>query len=346
MLRVAVVGAGLIGKVHIKTIFDNTECQLAAIVDPSESAQLHAKTLNAPWFATLAELLEKRISDGVILASPNMFHVQQAMQCMAAGIPALIEKPVADTVASAETLLHEAGSANETLLVGHHRMHSPIMAKSREIVDSGALGQLVAVSGSALFFKPSHYFDDGPWRTKVGGGPILINMVHEVGNLRYLCGEISSVQAITSNKRRGYEVEDSAAIIFSFANGTIGTFVLSDTAASARSWEQTALENKSYVAYPDEDCYHIAGTNGSLSVPTMHLKQYKNKNERSWWKPFELSDVEIERQDPLALQLQHFCQVIRGEAKPLVTVYDGLQNLRVVDAIIEAAACQKAVHLT
>lgn len=346
MLKISVVGAGLIGKVHISTILNSNSCELAAIVDPSDSAEAYAKACNIPWYSNLAELLESGHSDGIILASPNKFHVQQAMQCMAAGVPALIEKPVADNIASAEALHRAATSDGALLLVGHHRMHSPIMAKSREVIDSGALGDLVAVSGSALFYKPDHYFDDGPWRTQAGGGPILINMIHEVGNLRYLCGEVSSVQAITSNKRRGYEVEDSAAIIFSFANGTIGTFVLSDTAASARSWEQTALENKSYAAYPDEDCYHIAGTEGSLSVPTMHLKQYKNKQDRSWWKPFELSDVEMERQDPLALQLQHFCQVIRGEAKPLVTVYDGLQNLRVVDAIVEAAACEKTVHLT
>ncbi|MCY1436634.1 hypothetical protein D9M71_527650 [compost metagenome] len=47
--------------------------------------------------------------------------------------------------------------------------------------------------------------------------------------------------------------------------------------------------------------------------------------------------AELRREDPLALQLEHFCQVIRGEAEPLVSVRDGLQNLRVVDAIARAA---------
>ena len=83
------------------------------------------------------------------------------------------------------------------------------------------------------------------------------------------------MQATTSNATRGFPVEDTSAMIFTFAGGALGTFVLSDTAASPRSWEQTSQENKSYDSYPDEDCYHIAGTRGSLSVPTMRLKVYE-----------------------------------------------------------------------
>jgi GFO/IDH/MocA oxidoreductase family protein len=54
------------------------------------------------------------------------------------------------------------------------------MARAKELIDEGRLGQLVAVMGSAVFFKPDEYFADGPWRREAGGGPILLNMVHEV----------------------------------------------------------------------------------------------------------------------------------------------------------------------
>ena len=76
-------------------------------------------------------------------------------------------------------------------------------------------------------------------------------------------------------------------MVFTFANGALGTFLLSDTAASARSWEQTSQENASYASYADEDCYHIAGTTGSLSVPTMRVRTYPGA--RSWWEPFDTS---------------------------------------------------------
>jgi predicted dehydrogenase len=191
--------------------------------------------------------------------------------------------------------------------------------------------------GSALFYKPDSYFDDAPWRRQAGGGPVLINMIHEIGNLRSLCGEIVAVQAFASNATRGFPVEDTVAIGLRFASGALGTFMLSDTAASARSWEQTSGENKSYASYADEDCYVIAGTMGSLAVPSMRLKVYPRAEDRSWWKPFTTGVAELTEADPLERQLAHFCAVIRGEAAPLVSVRDGLANLEVTEAIAEAA---------
>ena len=98
-----------------------------------------------------------------------------------------------------------------------------------------------------------------------------------MNNLLSLVGDIVRVQAVTSNATRGFAVEDTAAMVFTFANGALGTFLLSDTAASPRSWEQTSQENTSYDSYDDEDCYHIAGTRGSLSVPTMRLQGLRRR---------------------------------------------------------------------
>ena len=65
----------------------------------------------------------------------------------------------------------------------------------------------------------------------------------------------------------------------------------------------------------------------------MRLKLYDRDEDRSWWKPFRTDVADVDRADPLEHQLAHFCAVIRGEAKPLVTARDGLQNLRVTEAI-------------
>ena len=343
--RIAVAGAGYIGQAHMHAAQHSATVTLTAVVDPSPVAKEVAAKAGVPCYASLAELFASDRPDGVVLATPNALHVAHALACMQAGVPCLLEKPIAPTVAEAQTLVDQVEATGAKVLIGHHRAHSPIMAKAKAVVQSGELGQLVAVMGSATFYKPDQYYADGPWRREVGGGPILLNMIHEVHNLRMLCGDIVAVQAFASNAIRGFAVEDTVSINLRFANGVLGTFLLSDTAACARSWEQTSQENKAYTSYDDEDCYVITGTNGSLSVPTMRLKTYPRPEDRSWWKPFDVSTVEMVRTDPIAQQMEHFDAVVRGEATPLVTARDGLANLRVTEAIVEAAKTGSTIAL-
>lgn len=346
-VRIAVVGGGMIGRRHSEEIRRSTVCELAAVVDPAPADGLKtlARELGAPLYAALDDLLAAGRPDGVVLATPNRLHAEQGLRCVAAGVPVLVEKPIADTLAAGRRLVEAAERAGVALLVGHHRRHSPILHRAVEIVRSGVLGPLVAVQGSALFYKPDDYFDAAPWRRQAGGGPLLINLIHEIGNLRALAGDIVAVQAFASGATRGFPVEDTAAINLRFAGGALGTFLLSDTAASARSWEQTSRENPDYPGYPDEDCYLVVGASGSLAVPTMRLKYYAHPEDRSWWKPFRTDRVRVEHADPLALQIRHFAAVIRGEATPLVSGRDGLQNLRVVEAVAEAASRGVTVDL-
>ncbi|MGS5087921.1 Gfo/Idh/MocA family protein [Hydrogenophaga sp. A37] len=343
--RIAVAGAGLIGQAHIGVLLASPTCALSAVVDPSPAAAAVASEAGVPLYASIDELLAQGRPDGLLLATPNSLHVPQALQCIAAGLPILLEKPIATTVAEGQTLVDAVERSGARVLIGHHRAHSPIMAKARQVVQSGQLGRLVTVMGSATFYKPDAYFDGGPWRREAGGGPILINMIHEVHNLRMLCGEIVAVQAFASSAIRGFAVEDTVAINLRFANGALGSFMLSDTAACPRSWEQTSQENKAYASCDDEDCYVVAGTHGSLSVPTMRLKTYPRDEDRSWWKPFEVGTVGMVRDDPLKHQIEHFGAVVRGETTPLVSARDGLQNLRVTEAIAEAAASGRVVDL-
>jgi predicted dehydrogenase len=343
--RIAVAGAGYIGRTHIAVARASPTCELSAVVDPAPAAEAVARGAGVPLYRSLDELFAVDRPDGIVLATPNQLHVGHALACIAAGVPQLLEKPIAPTVEEATRLVRVADDSGAKLLIGHHRAHSPIMAKAREVVERGSLGRIVAVLGSAVFFKPDEYFADGPWRKAPGGGPILLNMIHEVHNLRMLCGEVASVQAFSSSATRGFPVEDTVAITLRFASGALGSFLLSDTAACARSWEQTSRENAAYASYADEDCYVVVGTFGSLSVPTMRLKTYDRAEDRSWFKPFREGVVPMVREDPLARQMEHFGAVVRGEAPPLVPARDGLANLRVTEAIVTAARTRQAVDL-
>jgi predicted dehydrogenase len=334
------------GRSHAQLLADHAQTRLAAFVDPAAHGQTLGQAFGVPCYACLDELLSRDKPEALIIATPNDLHVPQALQALAHGVPVLLEKPVSATLAQGQLLLDAVQATGARVLVGHHRAHSPIMAKAREVLQSGRLGRLVAVQGSATFYKPDRYFADGPWRAAPGGGPILINMIHEVHNLRMLCGEVAAVQAFGSNSVRGFAVEDSAVINLRFDSGVLGSFVLSDTAASARSWEQTSQENKAYPSYGDEDCYLLSGTLGTLAVPTMRLKTYPDAQQASWWLPFELGAVDLVREDPLKRQLDNFVQIILGQAEPLVSVRDGLQNLRVIEAIAQAVRTGQAVQIS
>jgi predicted dehydrogenase len=333
-IRLAVVGPGLIGKKHINIINSHHDVELMAIIAPDHKENWEISFANdVPMFFDLKTCLAENNTDGVIISSPNEFHFEQAALCLNAGIPVLIEKPVTVDSLEGEKLLNLSNKLGSKALVGHHRTYSPLMTIAKDIIRDGRIGRLVSVMGSAQFYKPSLYFKSGPWRTKSGGGPILINMIHEIGNLRALMGEIASVQAVATSSFRGFTVEDTVAINFIFSNGALGTFMLSDTSASPQSWEQTSGENPAYPNYRDVDCYNIAGTRGSLSFPTMKIKYFSQDVEPSWWNPFEEEIGARSDSDPLLLQLDHFIQVIKGEEEPRVSISDGLKNLQVTEAI-------------
>jgi predicted dehydrogenase len=345
-LKIAVVGPGLIGLKHLQLVDDEPTSSVGAIVAPDR--QRHHTTAGkygVPLYHDMKALLRSDKVDGVIISSPNVFHVEQAMACLEAGVPVLVEKPIAHSYEAGGRLVELADRKRVPLMVGHHRAHSPIIRKAREIIRDDRLGRIVAVMGSALFYKPDDYFAAGPWRREIGGGPILINLIHEIGNLRALCGEIAAVHAISTSATRKFAVEDTASFNIEFANGALGVFILSDTAASARSWEQTSRENVSYSAYDDDDCYTICGTMGTLAVPSMRLKFYDSPESRSWWKPFSFENFSVEREDPLKCQLTNFLNVIRGSESPVVSGLDGLQNLRVVESIFESIERKTAVRL-
>ena len=104
----------------------------------------------------------------------------------------------------------------------------------------------------------------------------------------------------------------------------------------------TTGENPVYPKV-DEACYAIGGTHGSITIPTLDL--WKNAGKRSWWVPLDKSRIVFDEADPLALQIQQFCKVIRGEEPPLVSGREGLNTLRVISAVKHAARSGEIIKL-
>jgi predicted dehydrogenase len=341
-VKLAVLGAGLIGKRHIEHVAAEPEAELLAVVDPSPVGKETAETLGARWFPTFAALMGAAKPDGIIVATPNQLHVANGLESIAAGVPALVEKPIADDVASAVELVEAAEAAGVALVIGHHRRHNPMIQRAKEIIEAGRLGRILAVHGTCWFYKPDDYFDIA-WRREKGAGPVFLNLNHDVDNLRYLCGDVASVQAHESNAVRGNAVEETAVILLRFVNGVLGTVTVSDAIVSPWSWELTTGANPAYPKTA-EICYHIGGTHGSLTVPQLEL--WYNKTARSWGEPIHRERIPFAMEDPLRIQIRHFCRVIRGEETPLVSGREGLNTLKVIAAVKEAARTGELVSIT
>jgi predicted dehydrogenase len=334
IFRFLLSGPGLIGKQHAQLILRHPNAVLSAVVAPNTpDNRSFASQVEANRYSNIESALEHEYIDAAIVSSPNSFHFEQAITCIKNNIPVLVEKPLTSDLDTAKALMEKSEALAVPVLVGHHRTYSPLLSEARTFLQSKDFGRLVTVHGSALFFKPTRYFEDGPWRRQPGGGPILINLIHEIGILRFLCGEIKAVSAISSNGIRDFEVEDTAAIIFGFENGAIGTFILSDAAASNKSWEMTSGENTAYPWFPKDNCYHFAGTNGSLDFPSMASRTYPSAQVPSWWSSFAQAEISVPRRNPLELQFEHFINVLRGRERPRVPARDGYQNMAVIEAI-------------
>lgn len=342
-LHIAIAGAGSVGRTHLAAVAASSECRLVALVDPAPAAGATARAAGVPLYGELNAMLAAERPDGVILATPNAWHVEGALACLARGVPVLLEKPVARTLAAARCLMEAVATRAVPVLVGHHRRHGAILEQACAVVAGGRLGRLVTVSGSATFRKPDEYFEQAPWRHQAGGGPILINMVHEVDCLRALVGEITEVQAMASRATRGFEVEDTVTLSLRFANGVLGSFLLSDAAAGPHSWEQTSGENPAYDHHADEDCYVLSGERGSLAVPTLRLRTYDG--QASWFEPLSTTRLQVPQADPIRRQLAHFCAVLRGEQAPRVTAEDATRTLAATLAIAESARSGRTVRL-
>lgn len=334
-LGVAIIGAGAIGRTHIDTLAKMEDMRLVAIVDPAPSGQTLAQSLGVPCLQDVAALIASGLADAAIVATPNETHLPVSAALLEAGLPVLLEKPVAESLDSALRLIGLAKQTGVPLLVGHHRRHNPIIRAAHAAIHAGRIGDLVMATVTCSLAKPPSYFE-AAWRRAPGaGGPLLINLVHEIDLMRHLFGEVASVQAMASHGRRGFAVEDTAAVALTFAKGGLATLCISDAAVGPWAWDLSAGENPiRFPAHP-VTAHHYAGSRAGLSLPDLTL--WEPEGDPDWTRKLRPSKLSFEPADAYEVQLAHFSTLIRGGGLPLVSASDATVNLIVLDAIRAAA---------
>lgn len=327
-VRLAVIGAGCIGAKHASMARRNEACLLVGIADPDLDRRAVADELGVPFYRCMRELLHHADPEGVIIATPNATHATVATACAERGLHMLIEKPVADTLENARRIVAAAKDSSASVLVGHHRRHNPLVRKARDLVRGGALGRLAGFSALWTLLKPDDYFEVAWRRERPGGGPLLINLIHDIDSVRFICGEVTSVYARMNSAARGLPVEDSLSLSLTLDNGALGTILASDATPAPWSYEATTSENPAYHHVP-ENCYHFVGTAASLAFPRMELWRYPEGGGRGWTEPLEQHSMSVPAVDPLVAQLEHLCRVVREEEEPLVSAEEGARSLAV-----------------
>ena len=332
--RVAVVGAGTIGKRHITAVNQCPRSVLAGVAETNDKVRVTISETGAVVDNEAGRLIERTNPDGVIVATQTDVHLEAALPAIAAGLPVLIEKPIAATLEQAEAIGNAAAKADCRVLVGHHRRYHPQAEVARQMVRTGKLGEVLLVSGVWGIRKHDGYYDQAFRRTREAG-PVMINIVHDIDMLRYVVGEIDLVSALLSHGRGRGPKEDAGVVGMRFASGALGSFALSDRVSSPWSWEYATGENR-IVPMIGRNCMRFMGTGSSLDFPNLVHWTYRG-GAGDWTKPMSGRRIDCRKIDPFVSQLEHFLDVIDGTSEPLVDVDDATLSLRATLAVLEAA---------
>lgn len=333
-LKIAIVGAGVIGRRHITALAEVARAQLVAIADPSPAASQLAAELGVPAYADATEMLAKQAVDLAVIATPTERHFADAKACLAGRAHLLIEKPIAASMAEAEEIAELAEAAGKKVLVGHQRRYYPCAREARTLLQGGQLGELIAVTGQWTARKDTPYFSV-EWRRKRAAGPVLTNLIHEIDLLRFVCGEIISVSADMTSHEQNFEKEDAVSISLRFASGAVGCFLLSDRTPTPWTWEQGIGESE---RFPKNglNSWRIMGTDGALEFPNLQLWTHPEP-PGDWHSLIAARTIKTDFIDAYIAQLEHSCDVIENGVTPITDARDAARSLAVVLAVLDAA---------
>lgn len=328
-LRVAVVGVGVWGARHAATLRaierETGAVRLAAVVDPDAARlQAQSRALGVPAYDDLRELLAHDALDAACLCAPDPHHLEPALACLARRIHLLIEKPLATTLPDARRIADAARDAGAVVAVGHILRHVPQYRAAREAVASGRLGQV-----THLFARRWALVTSGE-RIAGRASLAMFQAIHDLDVLRWLGGPISRVHAEAASRRLArFGVADSLVAAVRFADGAVG--------AVESSW---ALPPESPAALAQE--LDVLGTTGRLrfSLPGEGL-------EIAAGGTVETPYLSLLGPTPAALraELDNFIGAVRGQEPPAATVDDGVEAVRLADAVDRSLATGAPVDL-
>jgi UDP-N-acetylglucosamine 3-dehydrogenase len=317
-LRIAVIGVGMMGRLHLRVATESEGTRVVAVVDANPDAERLAWLAHADWLQTIEELGDVAL-DAAIVAVPTADHARLATLLLERGVPVLVEKPIAVSVEEAQALIDTAARTGVPLAVAHVERFNPAVQALQEKLREGALGQVFQVRAQRL----------SPFPVRVGDSGVALDLAtHDLDLMCELAGTPLRVSAETA-RRAHRSHEDLVAATLRFDSGAIGLLEV--------NWLTPTKVRR----------LTVTGERGMFEVDYLQqrLTLYENAREYESWNTLDIFDgvsegdvtrFAIARVEPLRAQLEAFVAGVRGEATIAMGGAEGLRALRLALAVVRA----------
>ena len=331
MKKIGIIGWGYWGRNYAKYFDTNLDAELAFICDLRPDMLAEAKKLY-PHVRTTSDFMDLIANklDGVIIASPASIHYKLAVPFINAQIPLLIEKPLTNSLASAKEMEQLVKKVRTKILVGHTFLYNQSIRYLKSEIDKGSFGKLYY-----LEFRRQSY---GPIRDDVN---IIWDFApHDLAITKFLLGGTMPISVYAkAGKFSRNNNEDISVIIMKYPNNVMVNINVA-WLYPVKIRSLTLLGDKKMAVFED--------TNPNEPVKMYDTSLLYPKENDPSGASFRLGNVHIPRIksiDPLATQLRHFVEYIKGSEKPLTPISDGVEIVAILDAISRSIKTDKEVTL-
>lgn len=258
-VRWGVIGVGNVCEVKsapAMQLIDNSAL-VAVMRRDGQKARDYAQRHGVPkWYQDADELINDPDVNAVYIATPPNAHAELTKKAAKAGKPVYVEKPMARTYQECQEMVENCKNAGVPLFVAYYRRALPNFLKIKELVESGAIGEIRHVNIRMIQpLDPNREVDPVVnWRVNpgiAGGGYFFDLASHQLDFLDFLFGPIAGAKGISRNQAGLYPAEDMVTAAFEFENGVLGTGTWCFTGAAVSKEESTMIVgSKGQISYP------------------------------------------------------------------------------------------------
>lgn len=331
-LRAAVIGVGSMGRNHARVYWEMSEAvQLVGVSDVNlNQAETLAHKFGVRAYSNYQQLLDDLAPDIVTIAVPTSLHKEIALDVISRGIHVLIEKPISSTVQDGEEIIHAAEAQNVKLMIGHIERFNPAIIALKARVELGELGKIFQVDVRR----------QGPFPTRINDVGVVVDLaVHDLDIMRYVTGqEIIRVVAETEHQIHSTR-EDLLTALVRLSGGAVGSLNI-NWLTPTKIRELCVLGEKGMfvVSYITQDLtFYKNAIAGPGEWDTLSILRGVSEGE--------MVRFVISKKEPLRAELEAFVAAARGEISVPVSGQDGLQALKLAQAIILSGEQNQSIVL-